>query len=273
MNKPTEMGSNRTGIKASPIHSKKTIEGAEAGTPREMTSTDPFELHSMRVKYSTSSPPVGSMPPPATVKQAARTMAKAVTGKHANVFVDQLSARLAFERTGTRIYEALLVKLEAASGHEGGPGREDLVHIRDEELAHAGMLVECFEQLGADATAVTPAADIQAVASSGIVQVVSDPHTTLTQALEVVLSAELTDVASWQLLADMAARLGHQDMRDRFLHAVEEEEEHLVKVRRWLSSALMSQAGIDSGDDEAGEEASTGNGEGELHPPPTGVSR
>jgi rubrerythrin len=243
VNKPTEMGNNRTGIKASPMLSKKSIEGADAGTPREMTSTDSFELHSMRVKYSTSSPPVGSMPRPATVKQAAKTVAKAVKGKHANVFVDQLGARLAFERTGTRIYEALLVKLEAASEQHAGPSREDLVHIRDEELAHAGMLVECFEQLGADATAVTPAADIQAVASSGIVQVVSDPHTTLTQALEAVLSAELTDVASWQLLADMAARLGHEDMQDRFLRAVEEEEQHLVKVRGWLSEALMGQAG------------------------------
>jgi rubrerythrin len=269
MKKPTDTGSNRTGIKTSPVESKKTIEGAEAGTPAEMTSTDPFELHSMRAKYSTSAPAIGSMPPPGTLRQSARAVVKSLTGKHMNVFVDQLGARLAFERTGTRIYEALLVKLEAASVHDGGPTRDDLEHIRDEELAHAAMLIECFEEIGADATAVTPAADVQAVASCGIVQIVADPRTTLTQALEAVLTAELTDVESWQLLADMAGKLGHEDMASRFNRAFREEQEHLIKVRDWVTSSLLGQAGIE---DEAEEEHAGSSDDGkELHPPPTGT--
>ena len=151
--------------------------------------------------------------------------------------------------------------------HDGGPTRDDLEHIRDEELAHAAMLIECFEEIGADATAVTPAADVQAVASCGIVQVVSDPRTTLTQALEAVLTAELTDVDSWQLLADMASKLGQEDMANRFLRAFREEQEHLIKVRDWLSSSLLGQAGID---EEEAEDAASVEEAVELHPPPTG---
>jgi hypothetical protein len=268
MKNPTDTGTNRTGIDASPAESKKTIEGAEAGTPREMTSTDPFELHSMRAKYSSSAPPLGSMPPPATLRGSAKSVAKGLTGKDMNVFLDQLGARLAFERTGTRIYEALLVKLEAADVHDGGPSRDDLVHIRDEELAHATLLVDCFEQIGADATALTPAADVQAVASSGIVQVVADPRTTLTQALAVVLSAELTDVESWQLLAEMADKLGQEEMASRFSRAFEEEEDHLIKVRGWLTTGLLGQAGVDT---EMAAPPAGGRGP-DLHSPPTGGS-
>jgi hypothetical protein len=268
--KPTDSGlRNRTGAKASPIDSSKTAEGAVLGTPDDLVSTEAFELQSERLLYANQALPVGTMPPPASVKGAAKTAVKMVSGKHPNVFLDQLAARLAFERTGTRIYEALLVKHEAASVHEGGPTHEELVHIRDEELAHAMLLIACIEELGADPTAVTPAADIQAVASCGIVQVLGDPRTTLTQALQAVLVAELADVDSWQVLIDMADVLGHADMVDRFQAALDTEEEHLLKVRSWVSAALLGQAGAatEPEEDEEDEEVTAIP---ELHPPPTG---
>lgn len=243
--KPTDVTlANRTGIKASPIDSKKTIEGAVLGTPDEMASTDTFELHSMRLIYSQEAAPVGTMPVPASVKGVAKAAVKAMKGEHASVFLDQLAARLAFERTGTRIYDALLVKYAAASVHEGGPTLDELVHIRDEELAHARLVKNALEQLGADPTSVTPAADIQAVASGGIVQVVSDPRTTLTQALEAVLIAELADVDSWHLLIEMATALGHDDLAEQFRGAHQNELQHLADVRRWVSAALLGQAGV-----------------------------
>ena len=264
MKKPTDTGfRNRTGAKASPIDAKKSIEGAALGTPDEMVSTEAFELQSERLVYSKGSPPVGTMPPPANLKGAAKTVLEAATGKNPNVFLDQLAARLQFERSGTRLYEALLIKHEAASVHEGGPTREELLHIRDEELEHAMLLSACIEQLGGDPTAVTPAADIQAVATCGIPKVVADPRTTLTEALEAVLVAELTDVDSWQVLIDMAEALGHDDMVERFQAALDSEEDHLIKVRSWLSTALLGQAGVAT--------QAAANAEGpELHPPPTG---
>lgn len=270
MNKPTDTTPrNRTGIKASPIDAKKMIEGIEQRMPDQMIRTEPTELFAERVEYSRSAPPVGTMPPPVTVKGVAKAASKKIKGESLNVFLDHLAARLAFERTGTRIYDALLVKHEAADVHPSGPTREELVHIRDEELEHALMLAVCIEELGGDPTAMTPAADIQAVASSGIPQVLGDPRTTLSEALEAVLIAELADVDAWEMLIDLADGLGQDQMAERFTVALSQEEEHLANVREWVSRSVLGQAGIEIDDDdreeevEDAEESDTG-----LHPPP-----
>ncbi|HEU5054881.1 MAG TPA: ferritin-like domain-containing protein [Kofleriaceae bacterium] len=273
MNKPTDTTlRNRTGIKASPIDSKKMIEAAERAIPDAMVSTEPAEMNALRLEYSSSAPPVGTMPLPASLEGAAKTAAKMIEGENGNVFLDHLAARLAFERTGTRLYDALLVKHEAASVHEGGPTREDLLHIRDQELEHALMLIRCIEELGGDPTAMTPAADIQAVASSGIPQVLADPRTTLSQALEAVLIAELADVDSWEMLLDLAEGLGQDEMAERFQLALSQEEEHLASVRQWVATSLLGQAGIDVSTDDVEEEQVDEDADTGLHPPPSSRS-
>jgi rubrerythrin len=244
MKDPTDMGTNRTGIAASPVDARRMIEGAAAGTPDGAVDLEPLEPSTARIEWSRSAAPLGTMPTPATLKGAARSAVAALKGEHAGAFLDQLAARLAFERTGTRLYEALLVKYEAAHVHQGGPTREELEEIRDEELEHAAMLAECIETLGADPTAVTPAANVQAVAGHGILQVVADPRTTLSQALEAVLIAELADNDAWQLLHDLAEGMGQHELAEQFRHAQSHEEEHLARVRRWVSAALRGQAGI-----------------------------
>lgn len=241
---PTEMGPNRTGILASPIDSKKTIEGARAGISPELVTTEPTAIHGFRVRASSEVGPVGTMPPPGTLKGAAKTAIKALQGESANVLIDKMAARLAFERSGTRLYDAALAKLEAGHPHEGGPTRAELELIRDQEMAHAAILVECMEKLGADPTAMTPSADIQAVATSGVLQVATDPRTTLTQVLEALLIAELADNDSWQLLVDLTERMGQDEMAQEFQRALEQEDEHLTKVRAWLTRAVTGQAGI-----------------------------
>lgn len=242
---PTEVGRNRTGIATSPIDSKKTIEGAKAGTPAAQVDFDPVEIHKIRVKASTEAGPVGTVPPPVTIKGVAKTAIKAIQGESASVLIDQMAARLAFERGGTRLYEAVLAKFDAAHPHEGGPTRDELEHLRDEELEHVALLAECMEELGADPTAMTPCANLQAVASSGILQVVTDPRTTLSQALEAALVAELADNESWQLLIDLAERMDQKEMAERFQRALEQEDDHLLKVRSWVTKSLMGRAGIE----------------------------
>jgi len=138
----------------------------------------------------------------------------------------------------------LLVKLDAADAHPGGPTREDLERIRDEELEHFGLVKRSLESLGADPTAVTPSADVIGVASSGLVKVVSDPRVTLNEALKAALTAELVDNDSWLMLADVAERLGQDDMAAEFRRALAEEEDHLARVRSWLTSAVEGEAGI-----------------------------
>lgn len=240
--KPTESGSNRTGMATSPLDGPATVEGAKAGTPSP--STDTPELVEARVSCAKQAAPVGTMPIPTTFKSLTEATKQMLKGKKPMVFLDLLGERLAFERTGTRLYEGLLVKLEAADPHPGGPTREDLERIRDEELEHFALLKKTISALGADATAVTPSADVIAVASAGLVQVVGDPRITLTESLKAALTAELADNDGWLTLADMAERLGHAETAQEFRRALAEEEDHLARVRTWLAAALEGEAGL-----------------------------
>ncbi|MFL5307435.1 MAG: ferritin-like domain-containing protein [Polyangia bacterium] len=240
--KPTETGPNRTGIATSPIDSKATIEGARAGSPAPVF--EPPGLLATRIQYATNVGPVGTMPPPLSLKGVATTAVEMVKGNKPTVFLDLLGERIAFERTGTRLYEALLVKLEAADAHPGGPTRFDLERIRDEELEHFGLLKRAMESLGADPTAMTPSADVIAVASHGLVEAVSDPRVTLNESLKAILTAELVDNDSWLMLSDVAERLGHTEMAAEFRRALAEEEDHLARVRSWLNIAVEGEAGI-----------------------------
>jgi rubrerythrin len=241
--KPADMGANRTGIATAPVESKKTVEGARAGSPAP--DTEPLSLETLRLEASRKVEPVGTMPPPASVKGAAKAAVSAVKGKHPMVFLDLLGERLAFERTGTRLYDALLIKQQAAHEHSGGPELAELERIRNDELRHFVMVKEALESLGADPTTVTPSADIAGVAAMGWVQVIADPRTTLTEALKVMLTAELTDSDAWLLLTDMAARLGHKEMAASFQMALADEEEHLARVRGWVAAAVDQQAGLE----------------------------
>jgi rubrerythrin len=243
--KPTDVRSNRTGIGTSPLESKQAIEGARAATERPRV--DGKELLATRVKLSRQAEPVGTMPPPSSLKGVAKSAVDAVKGKHPMVFLDLLAERLAFERTGTRLYDALLAKHDAADPRPEGPTRADLEQIRDEELRHFAILKDAIEKLGGDPTVMTPSADITAVMSMGLVQTLADPRVTLTQGLKAILVAELADNDGWTLLADLAEQLGHDDLAQRFQEALGEEEEHLAQVREWLSSAIVGQAGLHPG--------------------------
>lgn len=242
MKTPTDIGSNRTGIKASPIDSKRTIEGAKTTTP--FSATDSDVLAAERRSWADESDPVGTMPPPASLGGAVKTGVELLRGHKPNVFLDKLGERAAYERTGTRLWEALMVKIEAADVHEGGPTIEDAEQIRADEVRHFALVRDAIASLGGDPTAMTPCADVSGVMGMGLVQVLTDPRTTLTQCLDAMLVAELTDTEAWLHLADLADALGHDELAERFRVAFHEEEQHLVRVRAWITAALHGQAGV-----------------------------
>lgn len=243
--KPTDMGMNRTGIATSPVQAKAAREGAEEGCGDDV-SPEAEALAEARAEESRNAPPVGTMSPPASIKGAAKAVVQALKGNSALAFIDLLGERLAFERTGTRLYDALLVKLEGADPRPGGPTREDLESIREDELRHFDLVKSAIETLGGDPTMVTPSADVCGVAGAGWVQAMTDPRTTLTEALKVVLSAELTDYDGWETLTDVAAGLGQDDLAEQFREAANEEETHLARVRTWVTLAVAAQAGIEA---------------------------
>jgi hypothetical protein len=246
---PTDIGANRTGIKTAPARAQKMIDAAAAATP--LASAEAIGLASVRIEESRTSEPVGTVPPPASLKGAAQAIVKAVKGEKITVLLDLIGERLAFERSGVRLYDALLAKFAAADEHPGGPTLQELQTIRADELAHFHLLVGACEELGGDPTAMTPAADIIANASSGLLKVVSDPHTTFNQALRAVLAAELIDNESWALLHDLAIQLELGEVASRFEAAGAVEEEHLFRVRRWVERSVAGEAGVEAPSDEA----------------------
>src|SRR4051812_26241477 len=116
MHKATDTGPNRTGIKTSPIDSKRTEQGAIEGT-NVVGIGDGIAIEHERTLWSRDAFPLGTVPPPGSVKGVVKTLLEKLEGHAPNVFIDKLGERLAFERTGTRLYEALLAKLEAADPH------------------------------------------------------------------------------------------------------------------------------------------------------------
>lgn len=231
---------NRTGLSAAPAESKRLLEIVPKN-PAPSTEADQAALIAMRQRYVMEVDPIGSMPRPVPVKggnKAATALADEPT-----ILLDKLGERLAFERGGVRLYEAMIHKVRA--GARGGPvSMDDLQHIRDEELEHSHLVHHAIERLGGDPTAVTPAADVVGVMNMGIVQVLTDPRTSTDQCLCALLTAELSDNDSWEMLILLTRGLGHAELAHQFETALANEQEHLAKVRGWLTSMSATAAGL-----------------------------
>ena len=224
---------NRTGMQTSPELAEELIEGATSAAPS--SEGGPEVIAESRVDYIAEGFPLGSMPAMPVSEEADADEDQTAMA----VFLDKLSERLAFERMGVRLYEALLNKCEALGESSPGPTLEDIRHIGGEELDHFLMLNETIEELGGDPTVESPSADIAAVTSMGIMQVLTDPRSSVPQCLQALLTAELTDNAGWELLIELASNLGYDDMREQFETALTHEEEHLQNVRDWLSDCVL----------------------------------
>jgi rubrerythrin len=205
------------------------------------------EIAQVRVAYAQLAEPQGSVPLPPTLKGKIATTVQAIKGENPTLFVDKLGERLAFERAGTRLYEALLSKYDAYGSFTGGPSRDDLEHVMQEEYRHFTMLQAAIGELGGDPTAVTPSANLQTTASHGIQKVVVDPRTTLLQSLEAALVAELTDNACWEALIELAREAGEDALVRQFQEALKHEQDHLEKVQAWVAAG-QGRARKDAGD-------------------------
>lgn len=241
--KPTTPGKNLTGTGTAPIESKRTAQGAQQGSPDPVHGDFRDALSTTHLQYVRGAEPVGTVPPPSTFKGAAKSFVDAIQARKTTVLIDKLGERLAFERTGTRFYELLLMKHKLLGSWDGGPTAEKLREFHDEELQHFHMLVDAMKQLGADPTAMTPAADVAAVEAQGLQHVLADARTTMDQALHAILVAELTDNDGWDMLIDVTEGFGHKELAKRFRMAKRQEEEHLRHVRSWLESFSKAEAG------------------------------
>lgn len=246
----TTTGENRTGAAVAEDGVRAMLEANERWAPTEPIDTTLAEAD--RSVYVMEADSVGSIPPPVTIQGMLKTGLDKLIGERPEVLMDKIGERLAFERSGTRLYDALILKYEtlAATGEMpelpvpldagGADVPATLERIRGEEHAHFLMLSQVMTSMGGDATAQTPCADVAAVASMGLMQVLTDPRTTFAQSLNAILIAELADNAGWELLITLAQDAGESDIAQRFQRAAEEEEEHLVTIKSWLTALVTA---------------------------------
>jgi rubrerythrin len=254
------MGMNRTGMQMSPFDA-----GAMQGMPPSMTPATPGDdsaLAEMRSSYIAESDSIGSVPLPATVKGSMTTGVSMLTGDQPQLLLDKLGERLAFERTGTRLYDALITKFEALQDGSTSMTLADLQKIRQDEARHFAIIADAIETLGGDPTSQTPCADIVGVESMGLMQVITDPRTTVAQSLHAILVAELTDNAGWEMLIALAEDQGQTSLITDFTVALDEERAHLQQVQNWFQEATIGEV-ISSGAlvDDAGD----ATGPSQLH--------
>lgn len=241
MKSTTTPGLNRTGLAASPIDAKRMMEIPELTRPIPGDATD---FLAARAEYAASAEPMGTVPPPASLKEMAKDTLDALKGTKATVLVDKMAERLGFERSGVRLYDGILLKFDVHGTWPGGPSREMLEHHREEEHQHFLMLRDAIESLGADPTAITPSANLHAVASEGIAKVIQDPRTNLKECLEAIAIAELADNDCWTNLSELARAAGHAKLAEQFDEATLNEREHLEHVRGWIAASLGTSAAM-----------------------------
>lgn len=236
MSTAAKMTGNRTGMQTSPELAEELIEGATSSTPS--SEGDAQDIADYRGEYIAEGFPIGSLPTvPASEEGEADEDELGMA-----VFLDKLSERLAFERTGTRLYEAFLNKCQTLGEMTPGPTLEEIEHIGREEMEHFLLLNETIAELGGDPTLQSPSADVAGVASMGIMQILTDPRSSMAHCLQALLTAELTDNDGWQLLIKLAENLGYNELTTQFETALEHEEEHLQNVRMWLSDCVLDSA-------------------------------
>lgn len=251
----THLGQNRTGTQTSPIDTAAMLRGADdiadaieptevdAGLITADTRGDLADAQ-LRETYASEADRLGSVPLPATLTGVAQSGVALLTGKRPQVLMDKLGERLAFERSGVRLYDALLVKCSAAdSGLEAGE-LSMLRYFRDQEAQHFELVAGALKDLGGDPTAQTPCADLVGVEGAGLVQAMNDPRTTLPQCLHVMLDAELIDNSGWELLIRLARAAGHGPMADSFEAALQQEASHLRTLKELVGRLTLDDAGV-----------------------------
>lgn len=246
------IGMNRTGIQMSPIDSKA------------MTDVDPdlmqgnegddSPMAELRTPYIAAADSLGSVPLPGTVTGMVSIGMEMLKGESPQILLDKLGERLAFERTGTRLYDALITKCEVMLDEiEISMTIADLEDIREDEARHFLMVSDAIDALGGDPTSQTPSADLCGVESMGLVQVLNDPRTSIAQSLHAMVTAELSDKAGWETLIALADEHGLTDIVNNFTVALNHEREHLALVQTWYEEAI----GLTYGDVEVGGDEET----------------
>ena len=137
------VGMNRTGIHMSPIDSRamQDVEQTLAG----VDSGDESAMADMRTDYIITADALGSVPLPGTFTGAFNMGVHMLKGDRPQILLDKLGERLAFERTGTRLYDALITKCDVMLKDNISMTIADLEQIRADEARHFLLIAEAIK--------------------------------------------------------------------------------------------------------------------------------
>jgi rubrerythrin len=235
MKDSAELGLNKTPTQLHPAMTQSMVEGYQEFPPHgEAMAIDAFD---MRKSYIKDSEQLGSVPIPSTLRGIVKTGVQAMQGNSPTVLIDKLGQRMAFERSGVRLYEALITKCEAA---EPSLDINVLEQFRNDEAEHFALVRDCIIAMGGDPTAQTPCADSSGVAAMGLIQVLNDPRSSIPQCVEAMLIAELADVASWDLLVQLVREVNLDGYIEKFQQARVTEDHHMNTIKRWLELLTLN---------------------------------
>ena len=143
MKKAATIGKNRTGIQMSPKDIEKMLSAMDTQLAAPSSPGDESALASLRASYIAEAEPVGTLPPPATLKGAAKSGAQMMMGERPQLLLDRLGVsrgdirRLASPQAGAAhdervdaipaTYQNIVAALQALGSDQVGP--DDKVFI------------------------------------------------------------------------------------------------------------------------------------------------
>ena len=156
-----------------------------------------------------------------------------LAAKNTTKVIDLLSERLAFERSGVKLYDTLLGRLRATEDRTLKALLGDVKEHREEEKEHEEWLEGQIRALGGDAHAPTERSVLVQAESEGVERVMRRDDSILHD-FHALLTAELADNAGWDLLVQIADEFGDSAAKKEFKKRLHEEEKHLLFVRQTL---------------------------------------
>ncbi len=166
---------------------------------------------------------------------------KRLAEKNPEKLIDLLQERLAFERTGVKLYDRVLLMMRASQEPQVLGMVDTMQAYRDEEAEHQEWLEEQIRALGGDEHGESVRARLVATESRGIEEVILHKDVELQHLFHALMAAELVDNAGWDLLVALAEEADDDDALDALSLRQAEEEDHLEYLRQTMARYAESQ--------------------------------
>lgn len=149
---------------------------------------------------------------------------------HPEKLLDLLTERLTFERTGVKLYDAVIARLKSSNDQAVSNLVGQLTKQRNQEKDHEEWLEDQVRALGSDAHTETELSELVERESRGIMDVITH-DTEVGHLFHALLTAELIDDNAWKLLLQLADEADDEVARREFRERSQTEEQHLLFIR------------------------------------------